>query len=257
LFHLSGANHFQTLQFTTNIDTFKKFVTEAKVVDGHDIPEDVIGGLSQAIVLQWPESSGSRILLHLADAPPHGGGLYHNHPDDYPNGHPKDRTLADLFKEMRAKELGYFFGKINNECDKMIEVFEPYYGSTIDTLDSSKVSTLSDDVTLTVMRTVSSSSESSLSTIRTAGSSIRKYRLIKNEPDWSKIPTVVATVMSHKLPETIGFITSFAMMEDVVRKCNAQIACHPFAKGGIRLVYHGNIKVKSVSYSYTSIILNA
>ncbi len=100
----------------------------------------------------------------------------------------------------------------------MIEVFEQHYGRTIDTLDSSKVSTLSDDVTASVMKTVTTATSSTLSSIRMEGSISRKYRLVNAEPNWSRLPAVVATVMSFNLPESIEFITSFTKMEDVHAK---------------------------------------
>jgi len=241
MFTITGDNHFEILQFTTSIAGFKNFVSGVRIEGNYDVPEDVNGGLSHALKLDWPQSSGSRILFHIGDSPPHGKN-YHNCTDDhYPNGHPRDKPFAQLFQEMRDKEIDYYFGKIIDATDKMIEVFEQHYGRPIDTLDSSKVSTLSDDVTASVMKTVTTATSTTLSSIRMEGSISRKYRLVNAEPDWYRLPAVVATVMSFNLPESIEFITSFTKMEDIVRKCNAQIAPDPFAKGGIRLAYYGKL----------------
>ena len=99
----TGKNHFEVLKFTRDLPTFKSFVAKITAEGGGDVPEDVIGGLNRAISLTWPEKSGGRILFHLADAPPHGKGTYHNFKDDYPNGHPSDKPLESLFAHIRKK----------------------------------------------------------------------------------------------------------------------------------------------------------
>ena len=63
--------------------------------------------------LTWPEKSGSRILFHLADAPPHGKDKYHSHADDYPNGHPRDKPLESLFADMKKKSAEKDDKKLN------------------------------------------------------------------------------------------------------------------------------------------------
>ncbi len=212
-----------------------------RVAGNRDTPEDVIGGLNQALKLKWPESSGSRILFHVGDAPPHGRVRYHNHWDDeYPTGHPNDRPLDELFNEMCSKEVTYYFGRINNDCDKMIDVFEQHYGGTIDVMDSSKVSSLATHVTFSVMKTVTSTCDSTMSTIKMEGSAHRNYVLDKKEPNWTRLPTLDATIKSYKLPDSISSIIDFSQLEDTVRKCTAQIAPNPFDEGSVRLAYYGN-----------------
>lgn len=122
----------------------------------------------------------------------------------------------------------------------MIGAFEVHYGEKIDKLESSKVSTISGHVTSSVMKTVSATCSSTLSSVKLSGSVLRTYELDPKEPDWSTIPQVDATILTFKLPESIHFITSFARMDEGVRKCRVQIAPNPFAKGSIRLTYHGN-----------------
>ena len=72
---------------------------------GGDEPEDVVGGMDRALSLDWPSSSGSRVLFHLGDSPPHGGPKYHNYEDDYPTGHSSDKPLEILFSEMLNKNI--------------------------------------------------------------------------------------------------------------------------------------------------------
>ena len=211
---------------------------------GGDAPEDVIGGLDQAVKLTWPESSGSRLLIHLGDAPPHGKRRFHDTDDQFPDGHPKDRPLGELFQDMRGKEIAYFFGRINNQCDRMILVFETFYGEKIDKMDTSRVATLASHVTASVMKTVSFTCGTTISAIKLSGAVLRDYVLDNSAPNWSRIPQAAATILTFKLPESIRVITSFARMEDVVRKCRVQIASNPFAKGSVRLAYYGNLSVQ-------------
>ena len=198
--------------------------------------------------LSWPEKSGSRILFHLADAPPHGKERYHNHGDNYPNGHPRDKPLETLFREMHQKKLSYYFGRINKECDKMVRVFEIYYGSKIDSLDTSKASLISSSVTASVTSTISATASSS----RPLGKMLRSYMLDEEEPDWSKIPQLQATILTFALPSDVEEITSFAKLEDKVKKCLLQIAPDPFAVGSLRLAYYGKILYSSAKDSTTN-----
>ena len=208
----------------------------------------MIGGLDQAVKLVWPESSGTRVLFHLGDCPPHGKGVYHDFEDDgHPTGHPKDRPLNDLFQEMRSKKIAYYFGRITEHCDRMIPIFEKHYGDKIDQLESSKVSAITGHVTSSVMKSVSATCSAAMSDIKLEGSVIRTYVLDDKEPDWKRIPKVTAAIMTFKLPDTIRAITSFESMEEVVGKCRIQIARNPFAKGSVRLAYYGNIKANHIS----------
>ena len=200
----------------------------------------MLGGLHKAVSLSWPQKSGTRIIFHLGDAPPHGRATYHSHSDTYANGHPSDPPLKDLFEGLRQKEIMYYFGRINSECDKMISVFEKYYGQRIDKMDSTKSSTIGKAVTESVMKSVSITFRASRSSIL-SGKELRKFVLDEKEPDWSTLPRVDGTILAFSLPESIKDITTFARMEDKIRKCNLQIAPNPFAKGSVRLAYYGKI----------------
>ena len=208
---------------------------------GGDEPEDVVGGMDRALSLDWPSSSGSRVLFHLGDSPPHGGPKYHNYEDDYPTGHSSDKPLKTLFGEMQQKKITYFFGRINNHCDRMIQVFEKYYGKKIDSFASESVSSIWRSVVAAVSRSVSSSSDESTSASRLGHLKHRKFKLDEKKPIWSEIPCLEGTILSFKLPESIKFITSFTKLQEEIFKCKLQVAPNPFAKGSIRLAYYGKI----------------
>jgi Mg-chelatase subunit ChlD len=94
-----GDEHFEVLNFTCNVSLFKSFVSAIVATGGGDIPEDVLGGLKKAaIALNWPSNSGTRIVFHIADAPPHGNPFYHSYSDEFPSGHQKDISLTNLFR---------------------------------------------------------------------------------------------------------------------------------------------------------------
>lgn len=209
---------------------------------GGDFPEDVIGGLNKAVSLSWPQQCGTRIIFHLGDAPPHGKTLFHNHRDSYENGHPKDRPLKDLFEEMHRKELMYYFGRINHECDKMINIFENYYGQRIDKLDSTQVSSICRSVTETVARSISVTYRAGIrAPVGIAKIELDTLTLEEKEPDWSKLPRLDGTIVSYGLPKSISEIVSFSKLEDKIKKCRLQIAPTPFARGSIRLAYYGKV----------------
>eukprot|EP00752_Nemacystus_decipiens_P005758 g5207.t1 len=60
---------------------------------GHDVPEDVAGGLKRAIEVSW--KSPIRLCILIADAPCHGS-IYHNYRDNYPAGCPKKLDPSKL-----------------------------------------------------------------------------------------------------------------------------------------------------------------
>lgn len=233
---------------------FKTFVATVRARGGGDFPEDVLGGLYKAVCLSWPQQSRTRIIYHLGDAPPHGKEMYHpdrDYIDDYELGHKNDPSLEKLFEEMRSKELMYYFGRINGECDKMISVFETYYGDTIEKMDSTDVATICDSVTASVMRSVSISSRSATPSM-TNNLKLRKFVLDEKEPEWSKLERLDGTILTLKLPESIQDITTFLKLEDKLKKCRLQIAPNPFSKGSVRLAFYGKIFYSSFSKDGTS-----
>ena len=242
-----GENHFEIMDFTQDINVFKNFISKINVTGGGDFPEDVIGGIDKAInVLSWHEDSKTRIIFHLADAPPHGKPLYHEHSsDDYPKGHPLDKPLGKLFEEMNQKKISYCFGRINEFCDKMIEIFSLYRDSVIDVYNTNDVKIIADSVSKSVMASVSRSLSSAKEITDTNNSNDknrnRSFVIDSIVPDFNKFGTLDGTIMNFELPNTIEEITSFGKLNELFKKCRLQIAENPFDKGNIRLAYYGCI----------------
>ncbi|KAI9558286.1 hypothetical protein GHT06_015039 [Daphnia sinensis] len=236
-----GVNHFEILPFTKSVSEFKSFIATICAKGGGDFPEDVLGGLSRAISLNWPQNSGTRIIFHLGDAPPHGKTIFHDgrHRDDYENGHPRDPPLEELFRDMRRKKLMYYFGRINGECDRMIAAFEKYYGEKIETLDSAEVGNILRSVTESVMRSVSVTHRTAFPSA--VDKELLPFNIVKKEPNWTQLPRLDGTILTFELPTSIEEITSFAKLQDEIKKCRLQIAPNPFAKGSVRLAFSGKI----------------
>jgi hypothetical protein len=211
------------------VHSFQSFFSSIQASGEDAASASVIGGLDQAVSLTWPEKSGSRILFHLGDAPPHGK-------NGFPNIPCRDKTLENLFRDIRQKKLNFFFGRINKKSDKMVRIFENYYGAKIDSLDISKAFLISSSVITSFISTISTT----CSVASPNSSNLRSYMLGNNEPDWSKIPPLQATMLSFALP-TVEEITSFAKIEEKVKKCYLQIAPDPFGFGSHRLIYYGKI----------------
>ncbi|CAG8808306.1 25628_t:CDS:2, partial [Racocetra persica] len=78
-------------------------------------------------------SNATRVLIHIGDAPPHGRrftNLYDDEylDDDYPEGDPNGLTAESVLKKMQLKKILYYFGKINDFTDVMINVFREIIG---------------------------------------------------------------------------------------------------------------------------------
>jgi hypothetical protein len=66
--------HVQYLDFTADPGKVRAFLGTLVASGGGDVPEDVLGGLQQAINASWEQST--RCIVHIADAPAHGCDLH-------------------------------------------------------------------------------------------------------------------------------------------------------------------------------------
>ena len=74
----------QFLDFTPSADQVHRFLDKLHAVGGDDAPEDVLGGVRQALNASWKQQT--RCIIHIADAPPHGRVLHdlRDTQDNYP-----------------------------------------------------------------------------------------------------------------------------------------------------------------------------
>lgn len=86
---------FELLPFTTKVEIVKDFITKNVCArGGADVPEDICGGLRQALNLEW--TAENRLIILIADAPCHGT-IFHSEGDDYPNGDPNGLEPEVIF----------------------------------------------------------------------------------------------------------------------------------------------------------------
>jgi len=96
------------LDFTTSTERVCRFLDGLETANGVDFPEDVLGGINQALQASWNQQT--RCMVHIGDAPPHGRGLHdlHAKSDDYyaPGSEPHGLTYKPhRFFEDRALKL--------------------------------------------------------------------------------------------------------------------------------------------------------
>ena len=113
---------YETLPFTSDIPSAKKFLDNITASGGNDCPEDVNGGFQHALYkMEW--EGQAKMIVHIADAPCHGRD-FHNTGDSYPTGHKNDIAWETIFKHMVDNHMDYLFMKILPQTDKMFEKFK-------------------------------------------------------------------------------------------------------------------------------------
>jgi hypothetical protein len=121
----------QFLDFTSNVDRVHAFLNSLVATGGNDEPEDVLGGLRQALNASWKQQT--RCIVHIADAPPHGHKLQNNpcKDDRYPNvGYcPHGITLEPMLKQMIGLSINYALLRINSSTDRMALAFHEAYST--------------------------------------------------------------------------------------------------------------------------------
>jgi hypothetical protein len=86
-----GDDRIVALPLSHEAERFKEFVSKQEAKGGGDYPEDMAGGLRMALRDEMHWKSHTKVIVHLADAPPHG--LQYQDPkhhkamgDKYPDG---------------------------------------------------------------------------------------------------------------------------------------------------------------------------
>jgi len=75
--------------------------------------------------MNWHNST--RVLLHISDYPPNGLH-FHNLKDNYPKGDPSGLTTESVLEKMQSKNILYFFGKITDHTEKILQIFHNIIG---------------------------------------------------------------------------------------------------------------------------------
>ncbi|KAI1139309.1 hypothetical protein F5Y05DRAFT_412414 [Hypoxylon sp. FL0543] len=108
-----------------------EFLDQLEAIGGNDAPEDVLGGMQQAINASWDYQS--RCIVHIADAPPHGRTLHdlRDEFDDYirPGSEPHGLLHEPLLGRLVQLKINYCLLQINSFTDRMAFAFARIYAA--------------------------------------------------------------------------------------------------------------------------------
>jgi hypothetical protein len=91
---------------------------------GDDTAEDVAGGLQRVCAINWDPNADMRVVIHIADAPPHGR-MFHSPrlSDRFPAGDPEGLDPINYLTQLMVQNIGYTFVRINDTTDIMLDMF--------------------------------------------------------------------------------------------------------------------------------------
>ncbi|KAM5350272.1 hypothetical protein ACJ41O_006777 [Fusarium nematophilum] len=122
-------DHIQFLDFTSDASEVCSFLDTLVAVGGGDAPEDVLGGLQQALHASW--KLPTRCIIHIADMPPHGRTLHDlgDKHDDFPEpgSEPHGLTHEVILKRLIKKKINYALFRIKFFTDRMAYTFFKAY----------------------------------------------------------------------------------------------------------------------------------
>uniref|UniRef100_A0A0G4FP71 VWFA domain-containing protein n=1 Tax=Chromera velia CCMP2878 TaxID=1169474 RepID=A0A0G4FP71_9ALVE len=155
--NLPKEKQLEKLDFTNDIEAFKKFVGDVHTLYGEDYAEDVTGGIHECSNLGW--SNETAVVIHIGDAPCHGTRFHtlSNLGDQYPDSCPNGRNIIREVQNLLVREgMSYYFLRINAKTDKMIEEINKELPDElqIEMLDYESVEKLEDLVTTCIRSSI-------------------------------------------------------------------------------------------------------
>ncbi|CAG8716419.1 11816_t:CDS:1, partial [Cetraspora pellucida] len=243
--HSNFSDRLQIFDFTNSLEKFKTYITtKVETIHNNDDPEDVLGGLNAAITeMTW--SNATRVLIHIGDAPPHGL-RFSNLKDDYPDGDPNGLTAESVLKKMRLKNILYYFGKITDHTDVMLNVFREIIGefpvfdlmttgynpeALVNKFCKATSSAIFSSITLT---TTLKNSESIYTLQR------KKLQINPHKPDWTTLPEKTVKFLHYIPPKTLAEVKDeycFIKSSFTEHNISFKLAPQPFSVGAERYAY--------------------
>jgi hypothetical protein len=242
--YFNKSNHLQIFNFTDQYETFTKYLRNNVIaISNDDDPEDVLGGLNAAVnQMDWQNTT--RVLLHIGDFPPHGR-RFTNLRDKYPDGDPNGLTPESVLKEMQLKNIIYFFGKVTDHTEKMLQVFRSIIGEfpVFDIVGGDPISLIEK-----LVKATSSSITLAVSLTSTVGSDSKdiyslqqkKLDMNPNEPDWKVLPLQKGVVMWYNTPQDLYELKNpnyFNKSNLYSNSFSFKIASQPFSAGVEKCAY--------------------
>ena len=94
---IEEKRNYEIIDFTENIDNFIVSLKNFNCYGGGDQPEDVAGGLNEALKMDW--KSTARYVVLVCDAPCHGSKYHDIYIDTFKEGDPSGLEIEDLMKK--------------------------------------------------------------------------------------------------------------------------------------------------------------
>ncbi|CAG8593995.1 2630_t:CDS:2, partial [Dentiscutata heterogama] len=238
--HCDGPSRLQIFDFTNFYEEFRTNLSSVPANGGGDDPEDVLGGLDAAInQMSW--NNGTRVLFHIGDYPPHGE-RFTTMQDEYPGGDPNGLTAETVLQRMQSENIFYFFGKITNYTDTMVEVFRSIIGefSIFELVGGDQIELINKFVAATTSSiTMSVSLTSTIGTRRNL--SQRRIEINKTMPNWDTLPDRKGVTLCYYIPENVSELKNerFYDKKNLISKSyHFKIAEQPFAAGVEKYAYY-------------------
>jgi len=112
----------KSFPLTSSVKKIKNDISSLSAAGGGDWPEAIGDGLVACNNLLWKKENTTKIVVLIADAPPHG---FVEHGDDYPNGSPNRNAdpfrICHTFKEKGIRLYSVFCGYDDAETEKCFE----------------------------------------------------------------------------------------------------------------------------------------
>ena len=248
----SDKTRLVVLAFTSKIDAFENIVAQQEAKGGGDGPEDITGALKVASELKW--ESALRVMFHIGDAPCHGR-QYHDMHDYFPAGDPYGLQPVTFLQSLHKQEVHYFFGKLTNKTDTMLQRFRDLLGFSYIRAQPMQAITMVSLITTSVSSIISDSLSQSSSVGTSGGVGTLKTFMIDEGslPAWELVNEERAAVFLLRPPASVealiceegeGSVEDFPEAEIVYLRC----AKNPFARGGNKLAYRA-CTVDGVSFA--------
>jgi len=270
------SEQFQSFGFVSDVTEFQEYLQCVTADGGGDAAEDVVGALNKVKDLNWDVAGpgSSRMLIHVADAPPHGSE-YHEADvsDDYADGDVpsgvEGKNATPPLRYLKAKRVHYYFcPPPGHTCAKMVEVFNSKLKRKyVEMRELADVCQLSETVLMTlsssVLRTVHagrSALSRKFSTLGGIGEEEDDGQSCISEPtsvsgfsrgdlSFSGLPENTVKVYQFKPPSTLSSLRAefFPIKCQVMhggRDGTTVMKWDPraFGKGSVRWAFYGELK---------------
>ena len=116
---------YEIINFTEDIDNFITSIKNFECYGGGDQPEDIAGGLNQALKMDW--KSTARYVVLVCDAPCHGAKYHDIYIDTFKDGDPAGYQIEDLMQKFKEMNITFYCVEINNTTKKMFDIMKNVY----------------------------------------------------------------------------------------------------------------------------------